>query len=470
MTSLAPAARRALLAGACAFAALLAWPGRAQAAAPIEHFTLPSGAQVWFAASPSIPMLDVQIDFDAGSRRDPAAKAGLADATALMLTKGVRAEGRQLALDENRLGEAWADLGARFAASASSDRLSIRLRSLTDEALLPRAVALAAREIAEPAFAPAVWARERERMSAAIAESLTRPGPVAQRAFDAAVYGGHPYGRDATPQSLAAITVADMKALHQQALAACRAKVSLVGSISREQAGDIAARLLARLPQSGKNGECAPLPAVPEVPPLKKAEQIDIPFQSAQAHVLIGQPGHKRSDPDYFALLVGNHVLGGNGFSSLLMNEVREKRGLSYGAYSHFQPALHAGAFSIGLQTRPDQAAQAVQVARQVLQDFVQQGPTEAQLKAAKDNLIGGFALRMDSNASLLAQVSNIAWNGLPDDYLDTWTRQVELVSASDVKAAFARVLQPERMVTVIVGPKTKAADTADAARAAPAH
>jgi len=119
---------------------------------------------------------------------------------------------------------------------------------------------------------------------------------------------------------------------------------------------------------------------VPEVPPLKKAEQIDIPFQSAQAHVLIGQPGHKRSDPDYFALLVGNHVLGGNGFSSLLMNEVREKRGLSYGAYSHFQPALHAGAFSIGLQTRPDQAAQAVQVARQVLQAFVRQGPTEAQL------------------------------------------------------------------------------------------
>ncbi len=133
-------------------------------------------------------------------------------------------------------------------------------------------------------------------------------------------------------------------------------------------------------------------------------------------------------------------------------------------------PPLHAGAFSIGLQTRPDQAAQAVQVARQVLQAFVRQGPTEAQLKAAKDNLIGGFALRMDSNASLLAQVSNIAWNGLPDDYLDTWTRQVEQVSASDVKAAFARVLQPERMVTVIVGPKTKAADTADAARAAPAH
>ena len=144
-------------------------------------------------------------------------------------------------------------------------------------------------------------------------------------------------------------------------------------------------------------------------------------------------------------------------FTGISLRERVKSRG-----YSHFQPALHAGAFSIGLQTRPDQAAQAVQVARQVLQDFVQQGPTEAQLKAAKDNLIGGFALRMDSNASLLAQVSNIAWNGLPDDYLDTWTRQVELVSASDVKAAFARVLQPDRMVTVIVG--------AQAAQDAPAR
>ncbi len=449
MTVLNSNTRRALL-GACALTACLTVAGGAHAAAPIEHFTLPSGAQVWFAASPSIPMLDVQLDFDAGTRRDPAAKAGLADATALMATKGVRAKGKQPALDENQLGEAWADLGARFAASASDDRLSFHLRTLTDDALLPRVVELAARELAAPSFAPDIWERERARMSAAIAESLTRPGTVARRAFDEAVHGGHPYGQHATPKTLAAITVQDMKALHQS-LKACRAKVSLVGAITREQAADIATRLLAGLPQTDK-GDCAALPAVAEVPPLAKARQIDIAFNSAQAHVLIGQPGYKRNDPAYFALLVGNHVLGGNGFSSQLMHEVREKRGLSYGAYSHFSPGLHAGAFFVGLQTRPDQAAQAVQVAQQVLQDFVQKGPTAEELKAAKDNLIGGFALRMVSNASLLAQVSNIAWNDLPADYLETWPQKVEQVSAEDVQAAFARVLQPQRMVTVVVG------------------
>jgi len=168
--------------------------------------------------------------------------------------------------------------------------------------------------------------------------------------------------------------------------------------------------------------------------------------------VLIGQPGYKRNDPDFFALLLGNHILGGGGFTSRLTEQVREKRGLSYSVYSYFSPALHAGAFTVGLQTRPDQAAQAVQVARQVVREFVEKGPTEAELQAAKDNLIGGFALRIDSNRKLLDNVANIAWNGLPLDYLDRWTSQMAKVSSADVRRAFARVLQPGRMVTVVVG------------------
>jgi zinc protease len=175
-------------------------------------------------------------------------------------------------------------------------------------------------------------------------------------------------------------------------------------------------------------------------------------FESAQAHVLIGQPGYKRSDPDFFALTVGNYTLGGGGFVSRLTTEVREKRGLTYSVYSFFSPGLHAGAFTIGLQTRPDQAAQAVEVARSVLAKFVAEGPTDAELKAAKDNLAGGFALRIDSNAKLLDNVANIAWNNLPLDYLDTWTAQVEKITAADIRAAFSRKLQPERMVTVVLG------------------
>ncbi|MDR6768830.1 putative Zn-dependent peptidase, partial [Acidovorax delafieldii] len=195
-------------------------------------------------------------------------------------------------------------------------------------------------------------------------------------------------------------------------------------------------------------------PPVGEVAALTAPAEKAIPFASAQAHVLIGQPGFQRRDPDFLALLVGNHILGGGGFVSRLTHEVREKRGLSYSVYSYFAPGLHAGAFTVGLQTRPDQAAQAVQVSRDVIARFVAEGPTEAELRAAKDNLIGGFALRIDSNKKLLGNVANIAWNDLPLDYLDQWAKKVEALTVADVRTAMAQKLQPDRMVTVVVGGK----------------
>jgi len=392
-------------------------------------------------------MVDVQIDFDAGSRRDPPAQAGLASLTASLLEKGVRAP----VLDENALGEAWADLGANFGAGATSDRMSFSLRSLTDPALLDKAVALAARQIAEPSYPDAVWQRERQRLQAALKESYTRPGSVIGRAYAQAVYGQHPYGYEMTEATLANISVADLQAAHAAGVVACRARISMVGAVTKAQADAIAARLLSRLP-SVPCASLRPLPAIGDVAPLANAEEKTISFDSAQAHVLIGQPGFRRADPDYFALTVGNYILGGGGFVSRLTNEVREKRGLTYGISSSFSPGLHAGSFTVGLQTRPDQAAQAVQIARQVLGDFVASGPVEAELKAAKDNLVGGFALRIDSNRKLLGNLAGIAWNDLPLDYLDTWTQQVEKVTVADIKAAFARKLQPDKMVTVILG------------------
>ena len=423
----------------------------AGAAIPIQQWTQANGAQVYLVESPAIAMLDVQIDFDAGTRRDPAAQAGLASMTTTMLDKGLEARNGEPAMDENALSEAWADLGAQFGVSATGERLGFSLRSLTDPELLDKAVALAARQIAEPSFPNTIWQRERERTVASLKESYTRPGSVIARAYAKAVYGTHPYGYEVTEATLARISVADMRAFYSAGVVACRARVSMVGAVTRAQADAIAARLLSRLPQVA----CAslpPLPEVAEVAPLAQAEEKRIPFDSAQAHVLIGQPGFKRADPDYFALTVGNYTLGGGGFVSRLTREVREKRGLTYGVYSYFSPGLHAGSFTVGLQTRPDQADQAVKLAREVVKDFVANGPTEAELKAAKDNLIGGFALRIDSNRKLLDNIASIAWNKLPLDYLDTWTQQVDKVTVADIKAAFARKLQPEKMVTVILG------------------
>ena len=420
---------------------------------PIEHWTQPSGAQVWLVQSPGIPMVDVQLDFDAGSRRDPQDKAGLASAMAMMAAKGIKPAGDAPALDENGLGQAWADLGASFGANAGRDSFTYGLRSLTQPDLLQKAVALAARQIATPSWPDAVWQRDRERISAAIKEADTRPGTIASKAFRKDVYGTSPYGYQTTVDSLAKIDISAMQDFHRQLIAACRAKVSVVGAVSRQQADTMVKQLLGPL-QAANGNDCAQLPEVAKVQDLAAPKTENIPFESAQAQVIVGQPGIARNSPDFLAVMLGNHILGGGGFSSRLMEEVREKRGLTYGVSSDFSPGLDRGAFVVGLQTRPDQAAEALKVSQDVLRKFIAEGPTEKELKAAKDNLIGGFALRIDSNRKLLGNVSNIAWNGLPLDYLEHWTDRIQALSTKDVKEAMQRMVQPERMVTVILGAK----------------
>lgn len=420
---------------------------------PIEHWTQPSGAQVWLVQSPGIPMVDVQLDFDAGSRRDPQDKAGLASAMAMMAAKGIKPAGDAPALDENGLGQAWADLGASFGANAGRDSFTYGLRSLTQPDLLQKAVALAARQIATPSWPDAVWQRDRERISAAIKEADTRPGTIASKAFRKDVYGTSPYGYQTTVDSLAKIDISAMQDFHRQLIAACRAKVSVVGAVSRQQADTMVKQLLGPL-QAANGNDCTPLPEVAKVQDLVAPKVENIPFESAQAQVIVGQPGIARNSPDFLAVMLGNHILGGGGFTSRLMEEVREKRGLTYGVSSDFSPGLDRGAFVIGLQTRPDQAAEALKVSQDVLRKFIAEGPTEKELKAAKDNLIGGFALRIDSNRKLLGNVSNIAWNGLPLDYLEHWTDRIQALSTKDVKEAMQRMVQPERMVTVILGAK----------------
>ncbi len=422
--------------------------GPAQAAIPIAHWSQASGVQIYLIQSPSIPMVDVRIEFDAGDRRDPSNKAGLATAMAASLSNGVRATAHEPALDENALGEAWADLGASFSAVASGDRLSISMRSLTDPELLAQAVTLAARQLAQPSFPAAVWRRDRPKWIAALKEADTRPATQVGRAFAHAVFGSHPYGTDMTPQSLMHIKVQDMASLHDQALRPCYAKVSVVGALNQAQVDALVAQLFARMPAK----ICPLLPAVPEVEPLQKAVQLDIAFPSAQAHVWLGQPGYARADADHLALVVGNHILGGGSATARLTEELREKRGLSYAVDSSFAAGLQAGAFTISLQTRADQADQALQLAREVLKTFVEQGPTEDELQAAKEHLTGSFPLMLDGNLKLLDNLSNIASYDLPLDYMDHWTADVQRLTVADIRAAFARKLQPERMVTVVLG------------------
>jgi zinc protease len=195
----------------------------------------------------------------------------------------------------------------------------------------------------------------------------------------------------------------------------------------------------------------AALPELPAVAVSVGGEQ-RIAHPASQAHILFGMPTLARSDPDFFALTLGNYILGGGGFVSRLTREVRDKRGLAYSVNSYFNPMAQPGPYMAGLQTRKDQAEDALKVMRDTIDAYVRNGPTEEELRAAKDNLIGGFALRIDNNRKILDHIANIGFYGLPLDYLDTWPDIVAKISVADVRAAFQRKLLMDRMTTVIVG------------------
>jgi zinc protease len=245
-------------------------------------------------------------------------------------------------------------------------------------------------------------------------------------------------------ESVSRISRNDLADFHRRTYGAKRAVVSIIGDVSRAEAEAIAQKLTADLPA----GEA--LGALPPVI-LPKGEVIRIPHPAAQSHVLIGLPANKRDDPDYFPLMVGNYTLGGGGFVSRLMNEVREKRGYAYDIHSYFSPRIQEGPFQIGLQTRRDQADAALKLSNEVLVEFLKSGPTATELKAAQQNIADGLALRIDSNAKLLGVLAAIGYYQLPLDYLDTYAKSVRSVTAQQVREAFARKVKTDHLVTVIV-------------------
>ncbi|MEO8165100.1 MAG: pitrilysin family protein, partial [Betaproteobacteria bacterium] len=279
-------------------------------------------------------------------------------------------------------------------------------------------------------------------------EAETRPEVLADRAFRQLTYGTHPYSLRGAGEleTVAKLRREDLVDFYNRYFRADEAVVSIIGDLTREDAGAIAEQLtagLARKPQ--------PVPPVPPVAPLKSAQLSRIAHPATQAHVLIGQPGVKRLDPDYFALFLGNHVLGGGGFASRLNEEIRQKRGYAYSTYSYFNPLAAEGPFQIALQTKKEQVDAALKVAQETLAKFVADGPTQEELDSAKQNIIGGFPLRIDSNKKILDYLSIIGFYRLPLSYLEDFPVKIEQVTLEQVKDAWRRRIHPERMVTVVV-------------------
>ena len=418
------------------FALLLAQS--ALAGVKIEHWVSPSGAKVYFVESRVLPILDVQVDFAAGSMFDPPGQSGLAALTRGTLDLGAGER------DETAIAEQLADIGANLAGGADTDRASVSLRTLSAGDKRDPAIAILRDVIQRPQFDAAVFAREQGRTISGLKEAMTRPDAIAGKAFWAALYPDHPYGQQATPESVSAFSRDDLQAFHTRHYTAGNAHITLVGNISRSEAEKIAESLVAKLPK----GEPASLPPPPAAP---KGGAIKLPHPASQAHISIGLPAIERGDPDFFPLSVGNYTLGGGGFVSRLMKEVRDKRGYAYSVYSYFAPLKQSGPFQIGLQTKRSQAGAAIKVARDVLDGFLRDGPSEEELAAAKANLTGSFPLRLDSNAKILANVSVIGFYGMPLDYLDQYQAKVLAVTADDIKQAFARRVRPADLITVTV-------------------
>ena len=407
----------------------------------IQHWVTKNGVRAYFIAAPELPMLDVALTFDAGSSRDQAL-AGLSQLTHSLLNTGT---GKFNADD---VAEKFEEVGAEFSASASLDRSSITLRSLTDKKLFKQALSTYISVVTQPSFPEKDFQRLKKQALIAIKDSEQRPGSIASRAFYKAIYGEHPYSQPSLvyKDSIENISIENVKDFHKNYIIAENAMIAMVGDINLKQAKKIAKKIASSL-SNGEKPQTIPAPN-----PILPAEDLFIPYPSQQAHVYLGQLGVARKDPDYFHLYLGNHVLGGGGFTSRLVKNVRVERGLSYSVYSYFYPMKVNGPFVLGLQTRIDQSKQAAEVSFETVEKFLANGPSEEELNLSKKNIIGGFPLRIDNNRDKLGYLSVIGYYNLPLDYLDTFTDKISEITADEIINAFRNRLKLNNMVKIIVG------------------
>lgn len=423
------------------FLTLLVSPA-AWAGLSIQHWTTPQGARVYFVENHDLPMLDVSVDFSAGGARDSRQKSGLANLTRHVMGLGAGAH------SERDIAEKLADVGALLSGRLDADRAGFSLRTLSGKAERGQALSLLGAILSAPRFDAAILEREKARVIAGLEEAATKPETLGGKAFQAALYGDHPYALDESGEvaSVRGLSRDDLVTFHRDHYRARNMVVALMGDISRQEAERLAEGLAAGLPTGD-----APAP-IPPVSPADTGVERVIPHHATQSHLFMGLPGLKREDPDYFALYVGNYVLGGGGFDSRLNEAIRQKKGLAYSVYSYFMPMEQMGPFQIGLQTRRDATREAVDTARAELARFLEEGPSEAELVQAKNNLIGGFPLRIDSNRKILEYLAVIGFYRLPLDWLDTYSAKVDAVTRDDILRAFRARVRPEAMMTVIVG------------------
>lgn len=409
----------------------------------IQRWRTAEGATVLLVERHENPIVDISVQFPAaGSIADPQGKNGLADFAAGLLTNGTQK------YDEENFNKRINDLAAQLGSDNDRESSSLTLRSLSRPATLRQAGELMQQALFQPRYDAEVFRRTRQQAELALRQNESQPGYIAMRESVKLDYPQHPYSAAAytSVQSLQAVSLDDVKTFHRNQYAKEGAVVALVGDLNRQQADRLVGSLLKGLPEKAQTAA--------KVPPVNEqaGRRTNIPFASEQAQVVMSMPLISRNDPDYYALVAGNYILGGGGFDSRLMKTLRDEHGYVYGVSSNLMPQREKGRFVIQFATQKSQAPKALEAAETVLRRFIAEGPTEAELQQAKDNIIGSFPLRFDTNQKLLGYLGMIGLYDLPSDWMEQYPKKIEALTVDDVKKAWQRRVKPENLNTVVVG------------------
>lgn len=410
----------------------------------VQEFKTQSGTRVLFVEAPELPMIDIKLVFDAGSARDSELKAGqygLASLTAQLLDEGTSTQ------TTDQISANFERLGARFGSAAFRDMFTVNLRTLSDSNLLNPAIDQLLSILKDAQIPQPSYDRVMQQNRIGLAQQKDSPATTANIRFWKELYDKHPYAQPITGTltSIELIKPADIRRFKETYLVAQNLSIAIVGQMNLDQAKTLAERITKSLPQ-GQHARALPKPDA------TVARTVYVPFDSTQTHILMGEIGVTRDNPDLPALTLGNEVFGGGDFSAILMKELREKRGLTYGAYSSFSAMQSKGPFLINYSTRTDQMDESLRVAKQTLRDYVQKGVALDVLNEAKTGILNSYPLSLSGNSSIASTLAAMGFYGLANSYMADYPKKIEAVTPEAAHQAFVRYVNPDNMLVVVVG------------------
>ena len=418
-------------------------PNITQANIEILKYKTKNGITVLYSKAENIPMIDVKITFDAGSSKDGGLK-GLS-----MLTHNLLDEGTTK-MNSEEIASSFESTGASFSTSVNKDKSSISLRSLTDKKYLNPSIKTLLNILSDSTFPLKEINLQKDRTISSIIEDESDPSEISSNLFFKEIYKEHPYGFPSIGEkkSLKKINRKNILDFYRDNINHKNATIAIVSSLSEKEVIILSEKISKSLEREkiiSKNN-------IASLKKNNKEKYIFKKFNSEQAHIYVGGLSIKRGSKNHLPLYVGNYIFGGSGFSARLMQELRVKKGYTYGVYSYVYPMKDIGPFVIGIETKSVQAQDSIKIIHTMLKEFCDKGPTNQELKHAKEAIINGFPLRVDSNSDILNYLSMINYYDLPLDYLDSFTKNISKITKKDILQAFKEEIDFKNLVTLVVG------------------